>query len=279
MKKILFITISVSLIAGCSANTPTPPVSHEMTMADHDMPGMDANAIESGSRLSLENVHNFQTGNVSFSFRIYGEKLQELTPENLDTKHEKKVHLLLVRDDMTQFQHLHPEFDGKKWNVATQVPESGIYYLYFDLAPTNEMPVVLMKRVVIWESTREYHFPEVSVDASVRVGKFTARLTTEPPLSANTATTLTFALTQDGKPVTDIKPYLGAFGHSVILKHSEPSTFVHAHPDEDKKPVDGKVIFHTMFPSSGRYTLFAQFDIDGTVHTFPITVDVPSPQT
>jgi len=42
---------------------------------------------------------------------------------------------------------------------------------------------------------------------------------------------LMFSLSQNGKPVTDLEPYLGALGHSVILKEGTLD-FIHAHPME-----------------------------------------------
>lgn len=38
--------------------------------------------------------------------------------------------------------------------------------------------------------------------------------------------------------------------------------------------MNGMVKFVATFPTAGRYTLYAQFSVDGSIKTFPITVDV-----
>ena len=42
----------------------------------------------------------------------------------------------------------------------------------------------------------------------------------------------------------------------------------------ENQPTDGKVIFEGAFPVKGRYTLYTQFNVNGSIKTFPITVDV-----
>ena len=73
--------------------------------------------------------------------------------------------------------------------------------------------------------------------------------------------------------MTSIQPYLGELGHLIIINHNDPDVLYHAHPITSKLSF-GEVTFEGMFALSGRYTLYAQFDVAGTVYTFPITVDV-----
>ena len=41
---------------------------------------------------------------------------------------------------------------------------------------------------------------------------------------------LTATVTQDGEPVTDLQPYLGAYGHLVALRDGDLG-YLHVHPD------------------------------------------------
>ena len=51
----------------------------------------------------------------------------------------------------------------------------------------------------------------------------------------------------------------------------DPNTFVHGHPDDHG---DNEVHFAFSFKNVGTYTLFAQFQVDGVVRTYPFTVTV-----
>ena len=77
-------------------------------------------------------------------------------------------------------------------------------------------------------------------------------------------------ITKDGKPVTDLEPYLGAFGHLVALREGDLA-YLHVHPDG--APGDGRtepgpgVVFYAAVPSDGRYHLYLDFKHDGVVRT------------
>ena len=101
-----------------------------------------------------------------------------------------------------------------------------------------------------------------------------ATLLTPQTITPGSEQSLVFSLTNNGHAVKDIRPYLGAFGHVVILRHNAPEDFLHVHPITEIQPTDGTVAFATTFPTSGRYTLYGQFNVEGVVKTFPITIDV-----
>ncbi len=75
---------------------------------------------------------------------------------------------------------------------------------------------------------------------------------------------------RDGRPVTDLQPYLGAYGHLVALREGDLA-YLHVHPDG--APGDGStqpgpdVVFEAAVPSGGDYRLFLDFRHDGVVHT------------
>ena len=83
-------------------------------------------------------------------------------------------------------------------------------------------------------------------------------------------------VTSDGQPVTTMQPYLGAYGHLVALRAGDLA-YLHVHP-EGAEPVTGQtsgpdVQFATTAPTSGRYHLYFDFQVDGTVHTAQFTLD------
>lgn len=70
----------------------------------------------------------------------------------------------------------------------------------------------------------------------------------------------------DGKPASDLQPYLGAMGH-LFLVNQDSETFVHSHPD-DRTPVPaGTLPFLVRFPKPGLYRGWMQVQRSGKVQT------------
>src|SRR5688572_14728434 len=69
------------------------------------------------------------------------------------------LHLYVVREDLTAYQHLHPRLDGDTWHAAVRVPDGGVYRLYAEFRPatlaTARHPVVLGTQFVITGDTAQ----------------------------------------------------------------------------------------------------------------------------
>ncbi len=288
MKLKLFLPLVLVVVvlagAGCAKNSTTPtatapsnsnpgaiPTASEPNTESH---GGDHLAKLAGSRIDLENKNSLQPGEVTLRFKLYGLDGHEFGEKDLKIAHEKKMHFLMVRDDMTGFQHLHPEYTDNKWSVKTTIPEAGMYQLYVDIEPNEEKPVVLRVPVTIGGPTAIAKTLTPNAELTAADAGYSVKLSTNGTLKTNEHTSLTFAVTKNGKSVASIDPYLGAYGHVVLLRHTDSDDFFHVHPLTETKPTDGVVKFEAQFPIKGRYTLYAQFNIEGTVRTFPITVDV-----
>ncbi len=285
--KILAPFILVALLgAGCAgsnqASAPKTGSLEAPKVTENNQPSAPAAGHETdehiaklaGSRVDVKGKNALKPGAVELSFKLYGEDGHPFGSDDLKVEHEKKMHLLLVRDDMTRFQHLHPEFTNGSWIVKATVPDQGVYQMYVDIAPFEEKASVLRVPLTIGGETQNAKAPEPSTDWSAQDGSYTAKLMIDQPLKTEETKQWTFAVTQNGQPVTNLKPYLGAFGHVVELRHGDEDDFFHVHPITENQPKDGKVVFEGTFPAKGRYTLYAQFNINGDIKTFPITVDV-----
>jgi hypothetical protein len=75
-----------------------------------------------------------------------------------------------------------------------------------------------------------------------------------------------FAVERDGRPVTDLQPYLGALGHLVMLRAGDLA-YLHTHPDAER------LSFGLEAPPPGDYRLYLQFQHAGAVHTAAFTVE------
>jgi hypothetical protein len=218
--------------------------------------------------------HSLKPGQITLAFKLYGLDAHEFGPNDLTVAHEKLMHLIIVRDDATEFQHLHPENVNGRWTVAATIPKQGVYNMYADVAPKEEPASILRVPLTIGGKTEQAQFPPLSPAMSIIQNGIEVKLIGPEPFKTNEHSKLKFMLTRNGQPVTQIEPYLGAFGHVVVLRHGDPDDYLHAHPVTETKPTNGEVEFESEFPAKGTYTIYAQFQVSGKVLTFPITLAV-----
>ncbi len=185
------------------------------------------------------------------------------TVRDFDVEHTKRMHFIVVRRDMTGFQHLHPtQAPDGTWSVAATLPEAGSYRVFADFS-VNGKPHTLADDLAADGTVRSRALP--APVESVDVDGLRVRLT-EGASRAGAESQLAFDVTRNGRPVA-VEQYLGAKGHLVALRQGDLA-FLHVHPDEDS------VRFMAAFPTAGRYRLFLQFKTDGRVHTAAFTQEV-----
>ena len=96
-------------------------------------------------------------------------------------------------------------------------------------------------------------------------------------LTAGGTSELTMNISKDGRPVTDLQPYLGAYGHLVALRQDDLA-YLHVHPEG--APGDGRtdpgpeITFFAEAPAGGNHRLYLDFQHEGRVHTAEFTVHV-----
>lgn len=274
----------VLLAAGCSKtaqDNPNQPQSSERVKQKSaggskelaNIPNATRGAKLAGTRVELQNINSLKPGDVTLAFRLYGIDAHELGLDDLKMTHEKLVHLMLVRDDLQYYQHLHPEFVQGMWTVKTRIPQHGSYEMYVDVEPKEESPHVLRVPLTIGRKTEKKIFPPVSQDLTTNVDGVNATLDKLELEKKAAEIKLKFKLSKNGLPITQIQSYLGAFGHVVALKHGEPDHFAHAHLLNKTMPEDGIVEFEIELQEKGMYTIYAQFNINGQIKTFPITLE------
>lgn len=233
-------------------------------MAHHDVGGLEAAA--DGYTLALTDAPA-AAGRQRLAFAVTGPDGHRVTA--YDEQHERDLHLVVVRRDLTGFQHVHPVLDpaSGEWSVDVDV-SPGAWRVLADFLPSGGEPLVLGTDLLVPGAFA----PEpLGADALVaHVDGFDVTL--DGRLEAGEETVLTATVTQGGRPVTDLQPYLGASGHLVALRDGDLG-YLHVHPDEDTGSGPG-IAFHTEFPTAGRYRLFLDFRHGDEVHTAAFTVTV-----
>ena len=183
---------------------------------------------------------------------------------DFDVEHTKRMHLIVVRRDMTGFQHLHPA-PARRTAAGPCPPSSrtpGTYRVFADFS-VDGRPRTLATDLAVDGEVRTRPLPAPSPTAEV--DGMQVRLD-EGAARAGAESELRFTVTRDGRPVA-IQDYLGAKGHLVALREGDLA-FLHVHPDERS------LRFEATFPTAGRYRLFLQFQVDGRVHTAEFTQEV-----
>jgi hypothetical protein len=196
------------------------------------------------------------------------------TVKNFDEVHTERMHLIIVRDDLGAFFHEHPtpNADGTFTHTFT-FPTGGNWRLFADCAPSGAGSQVIMASVNVNGPSPTPTALKPETAPVVKEGGVTLAMTTKE-LPAKTMLPVTFTLKDaEGKPVTDLQPWLGAMAHLILIE-KDATTFVHSHPDESdpKNGKNGTLTFLARFPKPGVYRGWVQFQRDGKVTTMPFTV-------
>jgi len=225
---------------------------------------------QNGYRLVLDKPQATPGKAVPVAFTITGPDGRPVT--TYETEHEKQLHLIAVRRDFTGFQHVHPELAGNGvWSAEIDLI-AGQWRLFADFKATDAEALTLGADLAVAGDYR----PDVQEGESrtAQVDGYTVTL--DGDLKAGADAKLTLSVTRNGEPVTDLQPYLGAYGHLVALRSGDLA-YLHVHPDGT--PDDGvtkpgpDVVFYAAVPSSSTYHLYLDFKHDGVVRTAAFTVN------
>lgn len=187
-----------------------------------------------------------------------------------DVEHEQELHLIAVRRDLTGYQHVHPvrAADGT-WSVPLDLTP-GEWKLFADFSTHGEA-LTLGTGLSVPGDYQPAPLPEPSTTAEV--DGYTVTL--DAHLDAGEESKLTLSVSRDGVPVTDLEPYLGAYGHLVALRDGDLA-YLHVHPEgepgDGTTPAGPGVSFYATAASAADYRLFFDFQHDGVVRTAELTV-------
>ncbi|HSD24812.1 MAG TPA: DUF4396 domain-containing protein [Solirubrobacterales bacterium] len=226
---------------------------------------------EDGMRLEMGTSTGRAGIPTTLEYRVVDERGEAV--RDFEIEHTKPMHLIVVRRDLTGFQHLHPTMraDGT-WTTELSLPESGSYRVFADFAHDGENRTLAGELNV--DGPVDWRALPAQADTARTDDGYEVRLAWGGS-SAGDDRQLAFTVTRDGAPV-DLQEYLGAGAHLVALRESDLA-FLHVHPMESgpaEAAGSGKIRFMTEFPSAGGYRLFLQFKHDGRVHTAAFTREV-----
>lgn len=226
-----------------------------------------------------------QAATFSFTPKMVGKESEAVA---LDLQHEKKIHLIVVSDDLSYFEHIHPDYqaDGsyqikvlaKGQNYAagsgkneTKFDAGGNYFMFADYKPTGSTHQVEKIPLLITGTARPattYKGDKLSGTS----GSYSAVLSvTGDKLITGALMHISGTILKQGKEIdaNSLEDYLGAKAHMVVISVNEKE-YLHVHPGV----ADGKFDLHTTFKTPGIYRGWLQFKAEGKVHTVDFTMNV-----
>lgn len=236
--------------------------------------GMDLVAVSDENSAKVEvtlatEPHSIEAGTpaqLAFAFKENG----KIVP--LDISHEKKVHLMVVDENLSWFRHIHPKerADGS-YTINETFPNGGKYFLFTDFKPQGQQPALDKKEISVKGASANNNTDFSSKFVSV-VNGYTVTLENGNDLKTNRAQSLEISVEKDGKKLTesDIEQYLGATAHMAMIG-KEDKDFLHIHPISDKP---FPIYAETHIKNAGIYRIWVEFQTNGKVHTADFTVNV-----
>ena len=279
---IIVLLIAVGAVYFMSKNS-TSPAATEYCSQDGTL--SNTQAIQSHRsyciKSNIATTHLMPNEPVSFQFSIVDD--QGNTLKDFQMTHDMLLHLIVIRKDLANFQHLHPELDASTGTFTLSnltFPTSGSYRLYADFTPKGAMmgPDGIPLGVTLIQDASvigNYTAQALKLDPTTKTfDGYNVTLTADPKVLVAGTDMLSFTIKKDGKSVTDLQHYLAALGHSVIIREGTLD-YIHAHAVQAPTDVqNGTIDFHVEFPSEGTYKVFTQFKHQDKVVTTDFVVSV-----
>ncbi|MER8186063.1 hypothetical protein [Kitasatospora sp. NPDC094015] len=212
---------------------------------------------------------------VSYPFTITGPDGRPLT--DFAVAQTKKLHFYAIRSDLTGYQHLHPEMaaDGG-WTADLAALAPGDWRLYAAFTPgsgPDQGIEFALSRTVAVTGDAAPPQPLPAATGSTTVDGYTVAVQGEPAAAMTQQFTVT--ISKDGRPVTDLQPYLDSYAHLSAFREGTEA-LAHLHPGN---PVDGDhggptLTFTAMIGEPGNWRVFLQFRTAGELHTAVLTLHV-----
>ncbi|MFI2371299.1 hypothetical protein [Streptomyces sp. NPDC018833] len=269
------------------------PAEHGGHAAGEQEKGHGGHAGEVGSAPSLPGGLQVSEAGLTLDLRtqrVEADRAAELRFAVVDDKsgrivtayrraHGKELHLIVASRDLTTYRHLHPvrAADGT-WSVPVRLPKAGGYRVFADFTPAAKgaRGLTLGADLAVSGRAEPEPLPARSTTATVDGYQVSIRGDLRPGAGSE----LVLSVAKDGRPVTDLQPYLGAYGHLVALRSGDLA-YLHVHPNGE--PGDGttqpgpEISFTATAPSKGAYRLFLDFRHEGKFRTAAFTLHAGGP--
>lgn len=277
----MVLLIAAAIPVACSA----VPSSDMADMAD--MPGMAsvpsapavADAEPGGTGLSgIAGAYSFVpdlSAPGTFAFRINGPGATAVT--RYQPYESRFVVLSVIRSDLSSYSLLDPAMrqDGT-WTARLPALPPGSYRAFVTFAAPDSSQGFPLHYTLSQEFTLPGKVEDASLPAAATTTTadgFTVTWLGQP--RAGVQVPLGFSVATGGKPVKYVDRFLDGYVHLTAFRAGD---LAFARIFSTGKDSTGTLTANASFPESGSWRLFAQFQVDGQLHTAAFTIVVPAGQ-
>ncbi|GAB3892729.1 hypothetical protein GCM10029964_068040 [Kibdelosporangium lantanae] len=263
--------LAAALLSACSAPTPAAePQDHDH---DHEMPATPSappEATDSGGYA----VDGLAVGE-TVTFRITGPGGRAVT--RYQPYESKLLELYVIRTDLSGYRMLDPAMREDGTWIARLEPalRPGTYRAFTTFAA----PDASQGPPSHYTLSQPFTVPGDAVDepppaggTTTTVDGYAVTLTGQPKLGERSP--LGIGVTRDGKPVGHVDRFLDGYAHLTAFHAGDLAFGRFLSTGKDNA---GRLTADAVFPESGTWRLFAQFEVDGQAHVAAFTVVVPAP--
>ena len=207
---------------------------------------------------------------VATVIRLTGADGKPLSLDQLEVAHTEKIHLLVIDQSLTDYQHLHPVASGKpgeyRFDFAPKF--GGTYHIWADLVPKSTGKQEYSKTTLKVEGAPGTPNNSVNAKAEIDGYRFDFETENNAPLQTGKATMVKAKITgPDGRGFLKLEPVMGAFAHMVAFP-ADLASVTHVHPmgAEPKTATERggpDLSFHVEPGKPGFQKFFLQTQIDG----------------
>lgn len=256
MRNYLLILIAVLMVA-CAPRTDIAMegMQHVAVMKVH---AGKYNSVDAHLYTIKFNQPAAQTGQeVTLEFKITEKDSQKLITE-LEISHEKPMHVVLVRNDLKHFDHIHPILKDDSWFVPYMFNAAGEYRIWIDFTTDRIQHIVDFDLSVSGKQEAEEQDQLYGI---------LVKMITPEKIKPNSNVKLEFVVSDTAEnPVPVTEKFLAANAHIITIDESLQE-FEHAHDMNFDN--DNVLSFIQSFSKQGRYKAWVQFSVDGKVRTAP----------
>ncbi|HEV8601621.1 MAG TPA: hypothetical protein VGQ87_03440 [Patescibacteria group bacterium] len=218
-------------------------------------------------------------------FKIYDASSgNEVTDYSINM--EKLMHLVIVDSGLKYFSHIHPANSGSEFTITTRFPQSDTYHVYITFQPTGALEQQFGFTLPVGGGAKDISKVPVDSNLTKTFGDYKVTLGTDDNSDFNAAfmtdasQVIKFHLEDlSGKPISDLQPYLGAFGHLVMI-NEQTYQYIHIHPIAGSSAVFGGPDVKFL-PAAlnvkiepGVYRVFGQFKRNDQVFVTDFTIKI-----